>query len=176
MIINYKLMRDKREKVKQTFREQRDISSLITLAQAIADAYEASLELPGPTWADPEGTRHRYVSCGTFADKQFTQMPLSEISATRPVVRGFAPERIFDFFIKTIIDTTPKETACVYTSVTIRENDNHEPIVDINQSAVPLSTGNFPYTTVCEAIQYHVMNEIENLRPDGEKEIIRSQR
>lgn len=162
MVINYKQIRTKYEEVRQILRAQLDMTPLITLAQAVTDAYEASLELPAPTWVDPENNRHRYVSCGAYVQNRFTPMPLSEIASAGQTGCGTVSEKVFSFIIKTIIDTTPQETAGVYTSVSVRENADHKLSVNVEQSAVPLSTGDSPYVPVCEAIQYHVMNEIES--------------
>ena len=38
--------------------------------------------------------------------------------------------------------------------------------------SVPLKEGNSPYTTVCEAIQYYVLSEIDNLKPDGTQKMV----
>lgn len=173
MVINYKQMRNKREQIKEELRSKQDLTPMIALAQAILDAYEASLELPSDTWTDVNGNRHRYVSCGTSVSGQFTQMPLSQIPSARPKIRGGNNEKkVFTFIIETVIDDTPGEVASIFTGLAISEDGDKDLVVTVEKNTVPLSKNGSPYTTVCEAIQYHVLNGIEGLRLDGSKEMI----
>ncbi|EGI2035679.1 hypothetical protein IF599_003424 [Salmonella enterica] len=172
MVINYKQIRSKREQTKEKLRSAQDLTSMISLAQSILDAYESSLELPSDTWTDTEGNRHRYVSCGTSAPGQFTQMPLSQIPSALPKIRGGSKDRAFSFIIETVIDDTPGEVASIFTALTITENSDNDLIISVNGRVVPLKENGSPYATVCEAIQYHVLDEIENLCIDGSKKMV----
>ncbi|EDW3053780.1 hypothetical protein GSF37_003579 [Salmonella enterica subsp. enterica] len=172
MVINYKQMRNKREQIKEKLRSMQDLTPMISLAQSILDAYEISLELPSDTWTDTEGNRHRYVSCGTSAPGQFTQMPLSQIPSVLPKRRGGNEEKVFSFIIETVIDDTPGEVASIFTPMTITESSDNELIISVNGSTVPLKENGSPYATVCEAIQYHVLGEIEALCIDGSRKMV----
>lgn len=67
--------------------------------------------------------------------------------------------------------TTHGEVAFVHTPVSIAMY-NDEIQVRVNNNIVPLKEGNSPYTTVCEAIQYYVLSEIDNLKPDGTQKMV----
>ncbi|MBS9579920.1 hypothetical protein [Escherichia coli] len=169
MVINYRQLREKREQVKKRFRRNEDLTPLICLAQGIIDAYEISLELPSQTWTDTDGNRQHYVSCGLEANEGFRRMPLSQIPAATP--GNSNDERKLTFGIETVVDDTPGEVAFVHTLLSITMC-NDEIQVRVNNNIVPLKEGSSPYATVCEAIQYHVLSEIDNLRPDGTRKMV----
>ncbi|HIC2957561.1 hypothetical protein HQH65_18365 [Escherichia coli] len=171
MVINYKQLREKREQVKESFRRNEDLTPLVHLAQGIVDAYEISLELPSQTWTDSDGNRQHYVSCGLETTEGFRRMPLSQIPAATPKARGGNDERKLIFSIETVVDDTPGEVASVHTPLSIAMY-NDEIQVRVNNNIVPLKEGNSPYTTVCEAIQYYVLSEIDNLKPDGTQKMV----
>ncbi|EES2787546.1 hypothetical protein CWP51_002613 [Escherichia coli] len=171
MVINYKQLREKREQVKESFRRNEDLTPLVHLAQGIVDAYEISLELPSQTWTDSDGNRQHYVSCGLETTEGFRRMPLSQIPASTPKARGGNDERKLIFSIETVVDDTPSEVAFVHTPLSIAMY-NDEIQVRVNNNIVPLKEGNSPYTTVCEAIQYYVLSEIDNLKPDGTQKMV----
>lgn len=170
MVINYKQLRNKREQAKENFRRNEDLTPLICIAQCIVDAYEISLELPSQTWTDADGNRQHYVSCGLGTPGGFRRMPLSQIPAATPRVRGNSDERKLTFSIETVVDDTPGEVALVHTSLSITMRNN-EMQVRVSDNIVPLKDSDSPYDTVCEAIQYHVLSEIDNLRPDGTRKM-----
>lgn len=98
-------------------------------------------------------------------------MPLSQIPAATPKARGGNDERKLIFSIETVVDDTPGEVAFVHTPLSIVMY-NDEIQVRVNNNIVPLKEGNSPYTTVCEAIQYYVLSEIDNLKPDGTQKMV----
>ncbi len=98
MVINYKQLR-KRERLRESFRRNEDLTPLVRLAQGIVDAYEISLELPSQTWTDSDGNRQHYVSCGLEAAEGFRRMPLSQIPAATPKARGSNDERKLTFTV-----------------------------------------------------------------------------
>lgn len=95
----------------------------------------------------------------------------SHIPAATPKARGGNDERKLIFSIETVVDDTPGEVAFVHTPLSIAMY-NDEIQVRVNNNIVPLKEGNSPYTTVCEAIQYYVLSEIDNLRPDGTQKMV----
>ena len=171
MVINYKQLREKRDQVKESFRRNEDLTPLVRIAQGIVDAYEISLEPPSQTWTDSDGNRQHYVSCGLETAEGFRRMPLSQIPAATPKARGGNDERKLIFSIETVVDDTPGEVAFVHTPLSIAMY-NDEIQVRVNNNIVPLKEGNSPYTTVCEAIQYYVLSEIDNLKPDGTQKMV----
>ncbi len=171
MVINYKQLREKREQVKENFHRNEDLTPLVRMAQGIVDAYEISLELPSQTWIDNDGNRQHYVSCGLETAEGFRRMPLSQIPDIAPKVRGRNDERKLTFSIETVVDDTPGEVALVHTPLSITMyNDDIQ--VRVSSNVVPLKEGNSPYATVCEAIQYHVLSGIDDLRPDGSRKFV----
>lgn len=161
MTIEYAQIRERREQVEQARIDRQNV--VVSEAQALVEAYEASLNLEKNTWQDIKGISIPYVMAGRVYDEQhFKRCALNTIELNNDYSLSFS--------ISTVIDDSPRGGALSRVDINLSIKDGNGTVgVSLEPNGrkkiFDIAATENKYKDVCEEIKLRVLMSVndENL-------------